>query len=228
MITICKLTKSYADNVVLNDISQPFEEGKVYGIVGSNAAGKTTLFRCIAGLNSYEGHIGADQMPLKAHLGFLSAEPYFLPMITGAEYLTLLMQTRAVPVKSLQQRNIFDLPLDQYISTYSTGMKKKLAITGVLLQNNKYFILDEPYNGIDLQSSIILTEIISKLKSRNKIILISSHIFSTLKEACDELLVLAEGKFTHHYMRADFDQLELKLKQQLLHKDLDALFEEMQ
>jgi ABC-2 type transport system ATP-binding protein len=72
-------------------------------------------------------------------------------------------------------------------------MKKKLAITAILLQENSYFILDEPFNGLDIQSNIILTEIILKLKELDKIVLISSHIFSTLSDTCDEIHLLRKG-----------------------------------
>jgi ABC-2 type transport system ATP-binding protein len=65
---------------------------------------------------------------------------------------------------------------------------KKLALTAILLQENKFFILDEPFNGVDIQSNIIITELIIKLKELGKTILISSHIFSTLNDTCDEIL----------------------------------------
>lgn len=80
----------------------------------------------------------------------------------------------------IDNRNIFDLPLNQYAATYSTGMKKKLALMAILIQENKVLILDEPFNGVDIHSNIIITEIIHQLKLLNKTILISSHIFSTL------------------------------------------------
>jgi ATPase subunit of ABC transporter with duplicated ATPase domains len=88
-------------------------------------------------------------------------------MITGKEYIRLLCNARGKTNLDIDSKNIFDLPLNQYASTYSTGMKKKLAITAILLQENDYFILDEPFNGVDIQSNVILTEIILKLKELN-------------------------------------------------------------
>lgn len=90
-------------------------------------------------------------------------------------------------------------------------MKKKLAITAILLQGNEYFIFDEPYNGVDIQSNIILTEIILKLKELNKIVIISSHIFSTLSETCDEIYLLSKGKQIKSVQKLDFKKLEIEL-----------------
>ena len=196
MIKITDLHKSFGSKNVLNGINAEFSRGKIYGVIGENGAGKTTLFRCIAGLESYSGTITSDLNPLKNHLGLLFAEPYFFPKITGKEYIRLLCNARGTALTDIDSKNIFDLPLNQYVSTYSTGMKKKLALLAVLLQGNECFVLDEPYNGIDINGSIVLTEIILKLKELNKTILLSSHIFSTMRDTCDEILILQHGAFS--------------------------------
>ena len=108
---------------------------------------------------------------------------------------------------------LLDLPLDQYASTYSTGMKKKLAITAILLQENDYFILDEPFNGVDIHSNIILTELILRLKELDKIVLISSHIFSTLSDTCDEIHLLRKGVQIRSVQQNEFRSLEEEMKQ---------------
>lgn len=213
MIKITALTKSYGNNEVLKDINMEFSSGKVYGIVGENGAGKTTLFRCIAGLERYEGNIVSNIQPLKNHLGLLLTDPFFFSMITGKEYIRLLCNAREKKNINIEQKNIFDLPLNQYAATYSTGMKKKLAITAILLQENEYFILDEPYNGVDIQSNILLTEIILKLKELGKTVLISSHIFSTLSDTCDEIYLLSNGKHIKSVKKTDFKSLEQEMKE---------------
>jgi ABC-2 type transport system ATP-binding protein len=213
MIKIKELSKIFGNKEVLKNLSMEFSTGNVYGIVGENGAGKTTLFRCIAGLESYSGEIISDVKPLKNHLGLLLTEPFFFSMMTGREYIRLLCNARGKTNVDIDSKNIFDLPLEQYASTYSTGMKKKLAITAILLQENEYFILDEPFNGVDIQSNIILTEIILKLKELNKIVIISSHIFSTLSDTCDEIHLLRKGEQIKSVNKTGFKDLEQEMKE---------------
>jgi ABC-2 type transport system ATP-binding protein len=212
MIEVIELSKSYGSNKVLNRINLLFNKGNVYGIVGENGAGKTTLFRCIAGLEEYEGTIKSECKPLKNHTGLLLTEPYFFSKITGKEYIQLLCNARKIIAGNIEEKNIFGLPLDRYASTYSTGMKKKLALTAILLQDNKYFVLDEPFNGVDIQSNMIITEIIHRLKKLGKTILISSHIFSTLKDTCDEIYLLTKGEISRKAAGHEFDMLESEMK----------------
>lgn len=223
MIKINGLSKNYGKNEVLKDITMEFSKGKAYGIVGENGAGKTTLFRCIAGLESYDGEINSAITPLKNHLGLLLTDPFFFSKITGKEYIRLLCNARGKTSLDFESKNIFDLPLNQYASTYSTGMKKKLAITAILLQENEYFIFDEPFNGVDIQSNIILTEIILKLKELNKVVLISSHIFSTLSDTCDEIHLLRKGEQIKSVQKTDFKRLEQEMKEFTIGNRIDKL-----
>jgi ABC-2 type transport system ATP-binding protein len=223
MIKMNDLSKVFGDKEVLKNVSMEFSKGNVYGIVGENGAGKTTLFRCIAGLESYSGEIISDVTPLKNHLGLLLTDPFFFTMITGREYIRLLCNARGKTNLDIDSKNIFDLPLHQYASTYSTGMKKKLAITAILLQENEYFILDEPFNGVDIQSNIILTEIILKLKELNKIVIISSHIFSTLSETCDEIHLLRKGEQIKSVQKSGFKNLEQEMKEMTIGNRIDKL-----
>lgn len=212
MIKIDKVSKSFGENKVLNSISLNFEKGKVYGIVGENGAGKTTLFRCITGLEKHDGKIISDFPKLKDHLGFLLTEPFFFSKITGKEYIQLLTNARQLTLTNIEERNIFDLPLNQYAASYSTGMKKKLAITALLLQNNDAFILDEPFNGVDIQSNLIITEIIKELKRLNKTVIVSSHIFSTLADICDEIHLMKNGEIIKTVTENNFAALESEMK----------------
>ena len=213
MIEIVNLSKKFGNKQVLRNVNLCFEQGKVYGIVGENGAGKTTLFRCIAGLEEFEGEIRSDEKPLKNHLGFLLTDPYFFPKITGREYIQLLCNARQKKITGIDSRNVFDLPLDEFAATYSTGMRKKLAITAILLQDNSCLILDEPFNGVDIQSNIVIAEIIHKLKGLDKTVIISSHIFSTLRDTCDEIHLLKNGEFLKTVMKEDFSLLETEMKE---------------
>jgi ABC-2 type transport system ATP-binding protein len=212
MIEIAGLSKNFGENEVLKNINLVFSRGNIYGIVGENGAGKTTLFRCIAGLEKFEGKIISELRPLKNHLGLLMTEPFIFSKITGKEYIRLLCNARGLKDINIETKNIFDLPLNQYASTYSTGMKKKLALTAILLQENDYFILDEPFNGVDIQSNIILTEIIRELKALKKIVILSSHIFSTLNDICDEIHLLRKGEAIRTVQKSDFKVLEEEMK----------------
>jgi len=215
MIEILQLHKSYGHQKVLNDINFCFEKGKVYGVMGDNGAGKTTLFRCMAGLESYEGQIKSTFHPLKEHLGLLLTENFFFSKITGEEYIRLILSARGESCHNISKRNIFNLPLKQYASTYSTGMKKKLALTAILLQKNEVYIFDEPFNGVDLQSNWLITEIIQQLKIMGKTILMSSHIFSTLKDCCDELIQLENGQIKNHILSENFSFFQVKISDEL-------------
>lgn len=223
MLIIENVSKSFGSKKVLKNISITFEKGKVYGIVGENGSGKTTLFNCIAALENFEGNIKSDFEKRKNTLGFLQTEPYFFSKITGKEYLQLLCNARNVKMVDFEDKNIFDLPLNQYAATYSTGMKKKLALTAILIQNNNLFILDEPFNGVDIQSNIIITEIIHRLKEVNKTVIISSHIFSTLNETCDAIFVLKNGEISEKVLKEDFKKLELEMKMFSIGNKIDKL-----
>lgn len=223
MITIENVSKSFGKNQVLKEINLKLEKGKTYGIVGENGAGKTTLFRCIAGLEEYKGEIKSDFKNLKNHMGLLPTDPFFFSKITAKEYLQLLCNARGIDSANFEEKNIFNLPLNQYASTYSTGMKKKLALTGVLLQQNDFFVLDEPFNGVDIQSNMMIIELLHKLKSLDKTVIISSHIFSTLKSVCDEIYLLKEGVFIRKVLKDEFDKLEKEMIDMTVGKSIDKL-----
>lgn len=220
MITIEHLTKKFGEQTVLDNINIRFEKGKVYGIVGENGSGKTTLFRCIAELEKFEGKITSDLKPLRQHLGYIMAENFFMSKITGEEYIGLLLEARGKSSTDILAKNIFDLPLDRYVEDYSTGMKKKLVITASLLQDNPFIIMDEPFNGLDLSSCIILTELIKILRNKGKTVILSSHIFASLMESCDEIIKLDNGKLSAPIEKDDFKSLEEELKSKLLPQNL--------
>lgn len=222
MIHIEQLSKSYGSKSVLKNISLNIPTGKIIGIVGENGAGKSTLFRCIAGLESHEGTCTSSYTSLKNVLGFLSAEPYLFSKMTGADYLNFMAASRNQAFTLLEEHNLFDLPLNKFVSSYSTGMKKKLALTALLVQKNQVFILDEPFNGLDIQSNLVLSHIIQKLKNANRTILISSHIYITLTELCDCMYHLKDGILSTPYYPSDYGKLEELLKDSVISEKLEG------
>lgn len=208
MIQLKKFSKAYGSHLVLDNINLDIYPGKVTGIVGKNGAGKTTLFKCMCHLESHAGSIVSPLRPLKDHIGFLPTIPYFFNLMNGAEYIRLLCNAKKVNVPGLNKINIFNLPLNEYAVHYSTGMKKKLALTALLQLKNQVYILDEPFNGVDIQSNLIIDEIINRLKEKGHTILISSHIFSTLKKSCDIIHLLSDGKITKSVGPEQFNLLE--------------------
>lgn len=223
MIQLVEISKAFGSHVVLDRLSFTFEDNKVYGIVGKNGSGKTTLFHCMTGLESCKGEIVSERRPLKNHIGYLPTELFFYKLMTGMEYVQFVCNARNQKIENIAARNIFELPLNDYISTYSTGMKKKLALFAILLQDVPYYIFDEPFNGIDFQSSVLVFDIIKALKQRGKTVIMSSHIYTTLTQTCDEICLLEDGYFKQQVLKADFDALEKSMHQEIVGNALDLL-----
>ncbi len=207
MINIINLSKYFGNKCILNNINARFEKGKIYGIIGKNGAGKTTFFKCLNNEHSFQGEIEFDDVNLSDQLKYLPTMPYFLSYMTGSEYLDLIIHANRLPSIELAEINIFDLPLGQYASHYSTGMKKKLALTGLLIQNPTILVLDEPFNGVDIESNELIIYILKKLRSKGHTILISSHLLSTLKEFCDQLLVLDNSTIVKNVKKDEFQHI---------------------
>jgi ABC-2 type transport system ATP-binding protein len=223
MITVRDLSKHYGTVKALDRVSLDLGEGLVHGVVGTNGAGKTTLFNCLAGMISYTGQISCDKGKLRGRMGFLLTEPFFPSYITGREYLRLMCQARRLRPRNLDRANIFDLPLNRYANAYSTGMKKKLALLGILLQKNDVFVLDEPFNGVDLQSNLMIGQIILRLRDLGRTVLVSSHILSTLADTCDFISLLREGRLEKTFSREEFAGIESKMAQAELAQLLERL-----
>jgi ABC-2 type transport system ATP-binding protein len=141
---------------------------------------------------------------------YLETSNFFFSRITGGEYLKIFKQTNAeFNLAALQE--YFKLPLDELIENYSTGMKKKLALLAVLKQGKPIFILDEPFNGLDLETNKILEIIILSLKQKQKTVFVSSHIIDPLLTTCDKIHLLDDGCFVKTYLPADFSKIENEL-----------------
>ena len=194
--------------------------------MGANGAGKTTLINCLYGLeNNFTGTIlDTAGRALREHTGLLPYEPYFYPRLTGREYLEFCLQARRRPLTDFAGWNqLLELPLDQYADEYSAGMRKKLALLALLVQQFDYLILDEPFNGLDLEANLLLKALLRRLRERGTGILLTSHILGALTETADEITVLVGGRVQRHYLAAEFGTLERDLLDSLHREKLELL-----
>ncbi len=218
MISITDLHCSYGDKPVLAITSCTLAQG-VHGIVGLNGAGKTTLLNALYGFGrnsaSSAGQRAAQVRWKGADMGqwntaFQEAESYFHPGITGGEYLQLFM--RGGHTNDLPGLNeLLEVPLNDLITTYSTGMRRKLAILGALHLEREVLLLDEPMNGLDLASVRVVEAIVRKLAERGRTILITSHVLGPLIALCDHIHLLQGGTIARSFERGHTDGLEAAL-----------------
>ena len=228
MLEIRNLRKAYGSHIVLHDFSLTLRPGTIHGLVGANGAGKTTLINCLYGLESdFSGAIrDTAGSAVRERTGLLPYEPYFYPRLTGREYLEFCLQARGRPVVDFTGWNqLLELPLDQFADEYSAGMRKKLALLALLVQQFTYLILDEPFNGLDLEANLLLKAILKRLRDRGTGILLTSHILGALTETSDEISVLVGGRVQRNYPAAEFGTLENDLLDSLHREKLGLLKE---
>ena len=185
MLNINNLSVSYSKDKILDELNIEFPPGKIHGILGMNGAGKSTFFNSICGLKSidsgeclYEGEwVNSD------HIAYMQTHTYFYPYMQGIEYLNLIGGSNP-NFDPHHWNKVFELPLNQLIENYSTGMKKKLVFMGVLAQDKPIFILDEPGTALDEENMEGFTRIIDMVKSQFKNVILISHLDS-LKDCVD-------------------------------------------
>lgn len=206
MLEIKNLSVCFKDKDVLQSLNLEIEEGIIVGILGKNGAGKTTLFESLYQSQKYSGEIlWKKQKLLRENISYLETENYFYPYITGREYLSYFAKDK-LP-KTIELAEKFQLPLEKYVQYYSSGMKKKLALIGMLMLDKPINILDEPFNGVDFEGVYLLYDIIRELKQSNKIVIISSHIIETLFHTCDRIVTLENGIISNIFEKSDFEKL---------------------
>lgn len=219
MLEIKNISFAFGKKSIFNDIGLSFEEGKITGIVGKNGVGKTTLFRIMTGMYPLQsGDINLREQRLKpSDISFMPTEPYFYPYMKGREYLEIVATNDDEKMKSRHYASFMDLPLDELVDNYSTGMRKKLAFSALFALHKPVIILDEPYNGVDLDGNEIIKHIIKSDKS-GKIIILSSHILSTITDVSDNIYHITEHSNIDHYRSDQFDQLQSELKKNMANK----------
>lgn len=223
MITIKNLNISYRKNEpVIDNLNLLLQDGMIHGIVGLNGAGKTTLLNSMFGLKKVDsGEILNDGNKInKKSLTYLVTENFFYSNITGREYLNLFSNKEF----DLEKWNLlFDLPLDHIIDGYSTGMKKKLALLGILKQDKPLLILDEPFNGIDIETCRIIRMILLRLKENAKTIIVTSHIIETLTNLCDFIHYLEKGKIKYSKDKTGFEDFEREIFDKIENENIELI-----
>lgn len=212
MIVINNLSFAYNEKPILQNINISFEEHLTHGIVGLNGSGKTTFFNILSGfLASDEGSITLSGAAIKKNdIAYIDAESFFYPKLTAVEFLSVFPKTNAA-YNEVELAKVFDLPLDEFIDSYSTGMKKKLLIISQLKEDKKVFILDEPFNGLDIESNKTLQLIIELLNKKQKTIFIASHIIEPLYTICQKIHHLKNKHFVKSYSAGEFSQLDAEV-----------------
>lgn len=214
MLKINKLSVAYQNQEILKELDMDFQAGEIHGILGMNGAGKSTFFNSICGLIKIKSGecLYHNTWVNSDHIAFMQTDTYFYPYMQGIEYLDLIGGTNP-NFDAAHWNKIFELPLTQLIENYSTGMKKKLVFMGILAQDKPIYILDEPFNGVDIESNEKMTQILKYLRDKGKIILFSSHIIHSLTDCCDKISYLKNGKFVQTYFKKDFSTLQILVKE---------------
>ena len=228
-LQIHNLRVSYSpEKEVLKGINTALRTAQIHGLVGFNGAGKTTLLDALAGLVPLNaGKILWHDRPLtRRDIAYLETTNFFYSHLSGRDYLRIFPDERQ-HFNEKQWAELLDLPLDALIEGYSTGMKKKLALLGIIKLDRPLLILDEPFNGLDMEAVHILKEVILRLRQQQKTILITSHILETLTAVCDSIHHLQNGNIAGVYLPETYPLLDKCLFEQAthsLHQKLDDLF----
>ena len=205
MISIKNLTVRFGSVQVLQSMNWNLDTGLIHGLVGLNGSGKSTLLKTLFGLlKPVSGIMEINNTPLnKRFISLLETEPYFYHGVNGKEYLSLFQSTDQFRFDAMEWAELFHLPLHELIDNYSTGMKKKLALLGVIKINKPLMLLDEPFNGLDLESSRVLAAVLVRLKAEGKTIIVTSHMLETLSSLCDRIHYLTNGCIHKSYLPED-------------------------
>lgn len=235
LVKFDNVTKTFGYKTALKDVSFSVPAGQICGLLGPNGAGKTTLFRLLMGiLKATHGQILVDgrdafedRVEVKKLVGFLPDEPIFYSYLSGWEILELsaamhglnvpAAMRRMTPVMT-QLRLLQDI--NNYAEDYSRGMKKKLGLLLAMLHEPKLLVLDEPTNGLDVESTHLFYDLIFETAKQGTTVVFSTHLMDHVTKLCSHAVIINEGRLVANgslaelgsaYEGASLEEIFLKL-----------------
>lgn len=213
MLEIKELTKSYEQNLAVDQVSFTVQDGTIGILLGPNGAGKSTVIKSIAGLLKYKGEILIGGFPAKSIqakriFGYVPELPALFQTLTVEEHLEYIRRAYQIQVSQeeidrLLQRLELDDKKEKMGSELSKGMMQKVSICCALLTHPQVLLLDEPMVGLDPKAIKELKEIVLELKNQGATILISTHMLEMVEELWDTVYVMEKGKILAEYRREE-------------------------
>ncbi len=205
MIQVEHLSKQYGKETVLEDIDVSFEPGKIYGLVGTNGCGKTTLLRCICGFTKptagrvlVEGKQVGKDMDFPKNLGIIIETPGFLSHYSGLKNLLILADISGKADRSraaVVMRQVGLEPGDKKpVGKYSLGMRQRLGIAQAIMEDPDILMLDEPFNGLDKDGMRDMRALFQSLRAQGKLIILISHYAQEIADNCDVVYEITHGR----------------------------------
>ncbi len=210
MLVIDHLTKHYkGSNKGVQDVNIHVEKGDIYAFIGHNGAGKTTTLKCITGIHGFdEGEIRMNGMNIKENelackkqFAYIPDNPDLYEYLTGIQYLNFIADVFEVPVAKREEciaryAGEFEITesLGDLISSYSHGMKQKLAIISAVIHEPKLWILDEPFVGLDPKAAVVLKGIMREICNQGGAIFFSTHVLDVAEKLCNKVAIIKDGK----------------------------------
>ena len=210
MLTIKNLTKHYKGSTKgVTDLSLNIEAGDIFAFIGHNGAGKTTTLKCVVGIHDFEqGEITINGLSMKEQpheckkqFAYIPDNPDLYEYLTGIQYLNFVADVFEVSQEDRQSRiekyaNDFGLTasLGDLVSSYSHGMKQKLAIISALVHEPKLLILDEPFVGLDPQAAVVLKNMMREMCEKGGAIFFSTHVLDVAERLCNKVAIIKGGQ----------------------------------
>lgn len=209
MLEIRNLTKKYGNHTAVDHLSLTIQAGDIYAFIGHNGAGKTTTIKACCGILQFdEGEIYIDGISVKddpiackQQMAYIPDNPDLYEFMTGIKYLNFVADIYGVSAKDREERirtyaQMLELTQDlaQPVSTYSHGMKQKLAIISALIHEPKLLIMDEPFVGLDPKAAHQLKQLMHQMCDRGCAIFFSTHVLEVAEKLCDKVAIIKDGK----------------------------------